>query len=129
MTSSSALSKTVFTGVKVPQDLWHYRLGHPSSAIVDRVIYSNSLPVISNKGIPHVCNACQEAKSHQLPFPISNNVSSSPLDLMFTDVWGPAHTSVGGFHYYVGFIDDFSKFVWFYPIKLKSDVALVFAQF
>ncbi|KAJ0981423.1 hypothetical protein J5N97_009678 [Dioscorea zingiberensis] len=129
MTSSSVLSKTAFTGVKVPQDLWHCRLGHPSSAIVDRVIHSNDLPVISNKGIPHVCNVCQEAKSHQLPFSISNKVSSSPLDPIFTDVWGPAHTSVGGFRYYVSFIDDFSKFVWFYPIKSKSDVALVFTQF
>jgi hypothetical protein len=30
------------------------------------------------------------AKSHQLPYPKSTSVSTSPLELVFSDVWGPA---------------------------------------
>ena len=77
----------------------------------------------------HVCNACQHGKAHQLPFPISSNVSSFSLELIFSDVWGPAKTSSGGFQYYVSFIDDYSKFVWIYLLKRKFDVFDVFRDF
>lgn len=127
VTSSVALSKRALTSVKVTQDLWHCRLGHPSSAIIHHVLHKNNLPVAPDKTASHVFNACQEGKSHQLPFHLSNNVSSAPLEFVFIDAWGPARTSIGGFRYYVSFIDNFSKFVWFYPIKFKSDVAPIFA--
>lgn len=54
---------------------------------------------------------------------------SSPLGLMYLDVWLPAHTSVGGHKYCVSFIDDFGKFTWLYLLKKKSDVARIFIQF
>jgi hypothetical protein len=57
-----------------------------------------------------VCNICQLAKSHQLPYNNSIHRSASPLELVFSDVWGPAPTSVGGSRYYISFIDDYSKF-------------------
>jgi hypothetical protein len=69
-----------------------------------------------------VCDACQKAKSHQLPYPKSSSVSSVPLELVFSDVWGPAPASVGRNKYYVSFIDDYSKFTWIYLLKNKSDV-------
>jgi hypothetical protein len=37
-----------------------------------------------------VCDACQKAKSHQLPYPKSFSVSTVPLQVVFSDVWGPA---------------------------------------
>ena len=77
----------------------------------------------------HVCNACQQGKAHRLPFPRSSSVSSFPLELIFSDVWGPSKTSSGGFQYYVSFIDDYSKFVWIYLLKRKCDVFDVFRDF
>jgi hypothetical protein len=56
-------------------------------------------------------------------------MSTKPLELVFSDVWGPAPTSVGRFSYYVTFIDDFSKFSWIYLIKKKSEVFQVFQNF
>jgi histone deacetylase 1/2 len=47
-------------------------------------------------------------------------VSTSPLELVFSDVWGPASESFGRFKYYVSFIDDYSKFTWVYLLKKKS---------
>jgi hypothetical protein len=46
---------------------------------------------------------------------------------VFSDVWGPAPTSVGWFNYYVSFIDDYSKFTWIYLLRHKSKVFNVLA--
>jgi hypothetical protein len=51
------------------------------------------------------------------------------LELVFSDVWGPAPTSVGKYNYYVSFIDDFSKFTWIYLIRHKSEVFQRFHEF
>jgi len=51
------------------------------------------------------------------------------LTLMHTDVWGPAPVkSLGGSQYYVTFIDDFTRKVWVYFLKNKSDVFYVFKR-
>jgi hypothetical protein len=76
-----------------------------------------------------LCDACQQAKSHQLPYSRSSSESSVPLELVFSDVWGPAIDSVGRKNYYVSFIDDFSKFTWIYLIKYKSEVFQKFKEF
>jgi hypothetical protein len=67
-----------------------------------------------------MCDACQMAKSHQLPYSKHSTVSSHPLELIFIDVWGPAPNSVSWQKYYISFIDDFSKFTWIYTLKFKS---------
>jgi histone deacetylase 1/2 len=69
-------------------------------------------------------------KSHDLPFKNSASILLHPLDLIFTDVWGPALVpSTTGAKYYVSFLDDYSKFLWLFPIQLKSDVEHVFLNF
>lgn len=53
--------------------------------------------------------------------------SSKPLELIYTDVWGPSPiTSVDGFRYYLIFVDHYTKYVWFFPLKWKSDVSSIF---
>jgi hypothetical protein len=47
---------------------------------------------------------------------------SSPLELIFSDVWGAAPEPVGCYKNYVSFVDDYSKFTWIYLIKFKSEV-------
>jgi len=42
---------------------------------------------------------------------------------------GPATILVGGYKYYVPFIDAFSKFTWIYLLPAKSDVEAVFIRF
>jgi hypothetical protein len=56
-------------------------------------------------------------------------VSSAPLELVFSDVWGPAIALVGNQKYYVSFVDDYSKFTWIYLLKNKSDVFARFHDF
>lgn len=89
---------------------WHAQLGHPATPIVRSILHRHDLPVASNKDVATVCDACQQGKSHQLPFSESRHVVKTPLELVFSDVWGHAQTSVGDHNYYVSFIDAYSRF-------------------
>jgi histone deacetylase 1/2 len=127
--SRSSPNKSVLTAVKATPTLWHHRLGHASPPVVRQVLSRHRIPFVSDSDKHLVCDACQLGKSHQLPYPKSNSVSSSPLELVFSDVWGPAPSSVGRQTYYVSFIDDFSKFTWIYFLRHKSEVFSVFQKF
>jgi hypothetical protein len=50
------------------------------------VLRDNSIPFSESKK-ESVCDACQMAKSHQLPYPKPTSISTSPLELVFSDVW------------------------------------------
>jgi histone deacetylase 1/2 len=121
--------KLAFVAIKPTQAKWHSRLGHPSVAVVSQILSKNKLPYIRDPSIESVCDSCQQAKNHQLPYPVSTSVSTTPLQLVFSDVWGPAPTSVGRHDYYISFIDDYSKFTWIYLLKKKSDVLSAFINF
>ena len=55
---------------------------------------ANNLPCSSNFE-SSVCDACQRAKSHQLPYNHLSRVLHTPLELIHTDIWGPALPSFG----------------------------------
>jgi histone deacetylase 1/2 len=95
---------------------------------VQNLVKTYDLPCVPSDTSP-ICDACQRAKSHQLPYNLSNRVSTMPLELVHSDVWGPAVASSGGFKYYVSFVDDYSRFCWIYLLKHKSDVEQVFYAF
>lgn len=63
-------------------------------------------------------------------FPLDKHVSRSVLEVVHSDVWGPAKTaSMGGCRYYVTFIDDYTHKVWVYFMKEKSEVFSHFQHF
>ena len=55
--------------------------------------------------------------------------TSQPLQIIFSDVWTSPIVSHDGYKYYVIFVDHFTKYIWLYPLKRKSDVQQVFKQF
>jgi hypothetical protein len=83
----SSSIKLCFSTTKISKDEWHGRLGHPSFKVVNRVLHNNNLPFMSGNNASNVCDACQHTKSHQLPFPRSTSVSTTPLQLIFSNVW------------------------------------------
>jgi hypothetical protein len=100
--STSKFRKLVFSAIKIPINRWHSRLGHFSRDIVHRVILKNNLPCAqSDNSSESVCEACACAKAHQLPYSISSRTSSTPLELVHSNVWGPAIDSFGRKKYYV----------------------------
>jgi hypothetical protein len=78
---------TAFIGVQTSPSIWHKRLGHPHSKVLQKIINSNHLPVTHSKVDSTVCIDCQLAKSRQLPFPKSQTVTHSPLELVHSDIW------------------------------------------
>lgn len=70
------------------------------------------------------------AKAHRLPYSNSQTRYTRPLQLLCADVWGPIpHVSRLGFKYYVYFLDHYIRYTWLFPLKLKSNVGLIFANF
>ena len=62
-----------------------------------------------------------KAKRVKFGTPIHN--TEGILDYIHTGVWGPTKTaSLGGKHYFVTFVDDFSRRVWMYTLKSKDEV-------
>lgn len=122
-------NKQAYGAVRPSATRWHHRLGHPSFSIVNKVISHNNLPVSLESRQVSVCDACQQGKSHQLPYQKSVSQSTAPLELIYSDVWGPAPSSVGNKTYYVSFVDDYSKYTWIYLLKHKSEVFAKFHDF
>lgn len=107
---------------------WHHKLGHSSSKIIKHLADSHRIPIKILSSLE--CSSCHCAKSHKLPFSDHHLTISRPLELIYSDVWGPSPTrSLDGYSYYLIFVDHFSKYVWLYPMKNKSDVFSIFIQF
>ncbi|GKA16980.1 putative RNA-directed DNA polymerase [Tanacetum coccineum] len=88
-----------------------------------------SLPV-SNKSLSSFCNSCHIGKSSKLHLSSSNYKSTHILDLLVCDVWGLTPiTSSDGHNYFLLCVDDFSRYMWIFPLTHKSDVFNVFKQF
>jgi transposase InsO family protein len=113
-------------------DLWHMRLGHVSYSKLSVMVKKSML-----KGLPQldvrtdtVCAGCQYGKAHQLPYKESKFKAKEPLELVHSDVFGPVkQPSIGGMRYTVTFIDDFSRYVWVFFMKEKSDTFSKFKEF
>lgn len=51
------------------------------------------------------------------------------MDIIHSDVWSSLIFSNLGFHYYVIFVDHFSRFTWIFPMKYKTEVFKHFCAF
>uniref|UniRef100_A0A2N9HH98 Integrase catalytic domain-containing protein n=1 Tax=Fagus sylvatica TaxID=28930 RepID=A0A2N9HH98_FAGSY len=116
------------SAVSSSSQLWHNRLGHPQQSVVKHVLQNKLRLPVSNT--TSLCIHCLEGKMHKLPFPNSVSITSHPLEIVHSDVWGPAPiTSNNETRYYVTFVDDFTRFTWFFPLQSKSQVLSSFMHF
>ena len=77
-----------------------------------------------------MCESCIMGKQKKLSFLTGDRkLRATKLDLVHTDLWGPSLVaSLGGSQYYITFIDDYSRKVWVYFLKNKSDVLDTFKR-
>lgn len=124
-------SKFSLVGARVSISIWHSRLGHPHNKILLHVLNKCSwLPRETNDLQTITCKHCICAKMIQLPFSSSTSISTTPLQLFHSDVWGPSPiTSSSSVRLCVTLIDDYTKFTWFFPTKSKSQVLYTFIHF
>ena len=83
----------------------------------------------TNDNLFSSCEVCQLGKQIKLPFQKSDSFTTSPFDIIHSDIWTSPLTSISGFKYYVIFLDDFSHFLWVFPLRRKSEVFSKFLQF
>lgn len=108
---------------------WHSKLGYPPVPIVTQILKQCNVPFSRNENFS-LCTSSQLGKMHQLPFPTSHTKYSAPFQLIFADVWGPAHKlSSNGSRFYVSFVDAYTRYTWIYFLKLKSEVHKIFQIF
>ncbi|PKU61899.1 Retrovirus-related Pol polyprotein from transposon TNT 1-94 [Dendrobium catenatum] len=116
---SSDTRHTALTATKPFGHSWHSRLGHPNHSILS--ILANRFTEISSIPSSFCCISCNSAKSHKIVFNKNVSITTSPFELIHTDVWGPApHCSLDGHRYYVVFIDDYTRYSWIYLMYTKQ---------
>ena len=107
-------------------DIWHKRIGHVNVQRLKTMQSQNvvaGLPNFQISDMQKVCEACQLGKQTRHAFPHEKHVSTRPLKLIHSDVWGPTkNNSLAGSKYYVTFVDDHTRKVWIYFMKSKSEV-------
>ncbi|KAL0404410.1 UNVERIFIED_CONTAM: Retrovirus-related Pol polyprotein from transposon TNT 1-94 [Sesamum radiatum] len=105
-------------------DLWHKRLGHISAKGLDLLHKQGML----NEKCDDMsfCDDCILGKHHKVQFPSSSQKPSSSsciLDYVHADVWGPANVPThGGNRYFLSIIDNYSRKVFVFLMKHKSEV-------
>lgn len=55
--------------------------------------------------------------------------SHGPLDVLYSDVWTSPTLFYDGYKYYLIFVDHYSKYIWFHPLKQKNDATATFHKF
>jgi len=114
--------------VTANNDQWHNRLGHPGESTLSLLRSRFSIP--SNRtSVSSLCHSCQIAKNKRLPFYNSTSVTFRPFDIIHCDLWTSPVPSKSGFKYYMVLIDNYTHFVWVYPLKFKSETFTNFEKF
>ncbi|CAI7847287.1 unnamed protein product, partial [Closterium sp. NIES-53] len=111
--------------------LWHHRLGHPSlprlRGMHSRLLVSGlprSLPPLPPSPAPP-CLPCVEGQQCAAP-QSSSPPTTSPLQTLHIDVWGPARVSrQGREQYFLLVVDDYTRCTTVFPLRSKGEVFAV----
>jgi hypothetical protein len=82
---------------------------------------SHDSSVVCSRRSHDLCHACQLGRHIRLPFVSSNSRADNNFDLIYFDVWTSLIVSVSSYKYYLVILDDYSHFVWIFPLRIKSD--------
>lgn len=106
--------------------IWHERLGHLHQDAMRK------LPVLEMKDEDKlVCEVCVQGKFSKISFPKqSEHKSSALLQIIHSDLMGKfTPASLGGSHYIMTFIDDYSRFITVKCLESKSDAFSEFVNY
>lgn len=105
--------------VLTKHEIWHRRLGHVSEGVLKKIQQLGKL------GTPNkFCDSCIREKQSRLHFPTSFSKTSKSFELIYVDIWGRyKHASLDGSHYFFSIVDDYSRGVWVYLMKNKSEAS------
>jgi hypothetical protein len=117
--SSSPDTSAVFAAT-TSTTTWHRRLGHPGRDAFLQLTRSATIPCTRSPE-EHLCHACQLGRHVRLPFSSSSLHATHVFYLVHCDLWTSPITSMSGYKYYLVVLDDFSHYVWTFPLRAKSE--------
>ncbi|XP_076917271.1 putative mitochondrial protein AtMg00300 [Bidens hawaiensis] len=108
--------------------LWHKRFGHLSE---QGLVELRKQQIIDEFKVNDVgfCETCVLGKKKKVQLSKGIHSTRGILDYVHSDLWGPARVNtIGGARYFLSIIDDYSRRVWVYVIKHKSDAFAKFVE-
>ena len=105
--------------------LWHVRLWH----VKEQSQMKHGLLRSTNTCKHEFYEHCVIGKKIEVKFGTTCHDIREIIDYVYSDIWGPTKiASIDGSHYFVSFIDDFSKCVWLYTMRAKDEVLDIFVK-
>jgi len=105
--------------------LWHLRLGHVNERGLVELAKQG---LLDNEKLNKLdfCDNCMLGKQHKVKLGVGVHKSSRPFEYVHSD---PASVKThGGGSYFMSIIDDYSRRVWVYFLKNKSDAFKKFKE-
>ncbi|KAK1627832.1 hypothetical protein QYE76_002147 [Lolium multiflorum] len=113
--------------------LWHRCLGHVNMRNLKQLLKGENIVGLTGISFEkdHVCSACVAGKQLKKSHPIKSIVTTStPLELLHLDLFGPSHyDTLGGSKYGLVIIDDYSRYSWVFLLKSKDETHREFIIF
>ena len=115
--------------VKKDFKLWHRRMGHICDKNL-REVKNTSIGIVFDKENNEPCVVCVKGKQTRKPIREDGTRAKKLLELVHSDVVGPLDVnSFSGARFLVTFVDDYSRKLFVYPLKRKSEVFDTFVKF
>ena len=108
--------------------LWHKRLGHVSHRGLTELAKQG---LLGDKKLQEMefCETFVYGKTCKVKFGIGVQRTKGTLDYIDLDLWGPSRTqSLSGARYFMTLVDDYSRKLWIFILKHKSDALEKFKQ-
>jgi hypothetical protein len=125
--TSSRSSHCAMSAVAAPRMLavvamstWHRCLGHPGPDTLSSLSRSSFISCTSTTH--DFYHACELGKHTRLSFSSSSSRAGKAFALIYLDLWTSPVVSVSSSKYYLSILDDFTCYLWTFPLKLKYDI-------
>jgi len=100
-------------------EVWHRRLAHLNYADL-KLILDSDKKTKTLWETPRLCQTCVETKQQQHVIRTKSSRSSTPFELIHSDLCGPMKHSIGGAQFYIIYIDDCTRYTEVYFLITKS---------
>ena len=109
--------------------LWPCRLGHIGVKRMKKLHTDGLLESLDYESLS-TCEPCLMGKMTKTPFSKTMERATDLLEIIHTDVCGPMNVEArGGYHYFLTFTDDLSRYGYIYLMKHKSKTFEKFKEF
>ena len=108
---------------------WHCRLGHIGVKRMKKLHADGLLESLDYESFD-ACEPCLMGKMTKTPFSRTMKRANDLLEIIHTNVCGPMSIEArGGYHYFLTFTDDLSRYGYIYLMKHKSETFEKFKEF